>query len=548
MSLDYSKYQGLFDSVCTARNHVYTYGTAGFRDNAKVLNTVMFTTGLVACLRSIALKGEAVGVVVTASHNPPQDNGVKIVEPDGSMLDQAWEPLATKLANMASSGNLQGLIEVLNVELKKYNTVNNTVPSLIVGRDSRESSPYLLNCVKDAASLIMNAKIIDYQLLTTPQLHFLTNEYNKNGATNVPLEESYYLHFSKAWDDILILNNVTRFPINNLVIDTANGIGGPKMEKMLKFWNFRDKVSLINNDWMNPTLLNKDCGADYVKTNQKLPANVQNDVNDGITLHCSFDGDADRVVFYYKDIKNNFHLLDGDKISTLFAKFIGSQLQLAGISSNKIKLGVVQTAYANGSSTSYIESTLNVPVACAKTGVKHLHHEAQKRYDIGIYFEANGHGTIIFSKQFYSVISEEIAMTNDESKLKYLKTLRAFSYLINQTVGDAISDMMGVICVLAIMNLAPSEWDHEYTDLPNKLAKLIVPDRSVFITTDQERKLLAPNGLQKHIDDIVKKYENGRSFVRASGTEDAVRIYAEAQRDVEQLSEEVMNATRKCVE
>jgi len=37
-----------------------------------------------------------------------------------------------------------------------------------------------------------------------------------------------------------------------------------------------------------------------------------------------------------------------------------------------------------------------VPVACVSTGVKHLHHKAA-HYDIGIYFEANGHGTVIFS-------------------------------------------------------------------------------------------------------------------------------------------------------
>lgn len=34
-----------------------------------------------------------------------------------------------------------------------------------------------------------------------------------------------------------------------------------------------------------------------------------------------------------------------------------------------------------------------VPVYCTKTGVKHLHHKAQE-FDIGVYFEANGHGTV----------------------------------------------------------------------------------------------------------------------------------------------------------
>ena len=33
--------------------------------------------------------------------------------------------------------------------------------------------------------------------------------------------------------------------------------------------------------------------------------------------HCSFDGDADRIVYYYQDKAGHFRLLDGDKIATL---------------------------------------------------------------------------------------------------------------------------------------------------------------------------------------------------------------------------------------
>lgn len=37
---------------------------------------------------------------------------------------------------------------------------------------------------------------------------------------------------------------------------------------------------------------------------------------------CSFDGDADRIVYYYADSQGLFHLLDGDKIATLISTFL----------------------------------------------------------------------------------------------------------------------------------------------------------------------------------------------------------------------------------
>ena len=37
--------------------------------------------------------------MITASHNPECDNGVKLVDPAGEMLEFSWESLATNLAN-----------------------------------------------------------------------------------------------------------------------------------------------------------------------------------------------------------------------------------------------------------------------------------------------------------------------------------------------------------------------------------------------------------------------------------------------------------------
>lgn len=55
------------------------------------------------------------------------------------------------------------------------------------------------------------------------------------------------------------------------------------------------------------------------------------------------------------DDKNNFHLMDGDRIATLVAAYLQEMLQKTGLS---LKMGLVQTAYANGASTEYIAEKL----------------------------------------------------------------------------------------------------------------------------------------------------------------------------------------------
>lgn len=88
--------------------------------------------------------------------------------------------------------------------------------------------------------------------------------------------------------------------------------------------------------------------------------------------------------------------------------------------------------------------------------------------------------------------------------------------------------MLLVETVLLHRQWGPAEWDAAYHDLPNRLVRVFVKDRYAFSTTDAERKVVKPDGLQTVVDEIVKKFEKGRSFVRPSGTEDCVRVYAEA--------------------
>ena len=96
----------------------------------------------------------------------------------------------------------------------------------------------------------------------------------------------------------------------------------------------------------------------------------------------AFDGDADRLMFFYHDAEGRFRMLDGDRIAVLCAVFLNELTAAAGLDLN---LGVVQTAYANGGSTAHLER-LKIPTGCAKTGVKHLHKLALD-YDVGVYVD-----------------------------------------------------------------------------------------------------------------------------------------------------------------
>ena len=155
-----------------------------------------------------------------------------------------------------------------------------------------------------------------------------------------------------------------------------------------------------------------------------------------------------------------------------------------------------------------------------------MHHAAAEKYDIGVYFEANGHGTVLFSSSAQRLIS--IHQPSTAAQATALGRLKDVIGVINQAVGDALSDMLLVEVALYHMAYTVEAWDKLYSDLPNRLVKVKVGDRNAFVTEDAERRLVRPLELQAKIDRLVQETK-GRSFVRPSGTEDVVRVYAEAQ-------------------
>jgi phosphoacetylglucosamine mutase len=175
-------------------------------------------------------------------------------------------------------------------------------------------------------------------------------------------------------------------------------------------------------------------------------------------------------------------------------------------------------------------------VVITKTGVKHLHHAALQ-FDIGIYFEANGHGTVLFSNNYWDFTKQLQLLEQEQSNSTSTTTTTASSvffarlpHLIHPAVGDALSDLLLVDVLLQGLHWTLHDWATKlYVDLPSRQLKVNVADRSRVTCNSNETICLTPDHLQGLLDAAVHPLApHGRAFVRASGTENVVRVYAEA--------------------
>jgi len=280
------------------------------------------------------------------------------------MLEQAWEAYASLFANAKDD---DALLEAIRKVVSATKLDLNAKAVVIHARDTRYSLPsiplstdmYLFRPSGTALAQALTdglnafeAESTDYELKTTPQLHYLVRCLNTQGTNSpygVPTQEGYYEKMAVAFKQLM---QAKKKP-SRLTVDCANGVGAPKLADLITYLGDDHlEIKLVNTDTANAKKLNYQCGADYVKTQQKFPP--------GATIAplerwCSLDGDADRLMYYYVDTDGFVRLLDGDKIASLSAMFIMDLVKAAGV---EIKVGVVQTAYANGNSTSYLTKVL----------------------------------------------------------------------------------------------------------------------------------------------------------------------------------------------
>ncbi|KAL3128573.1 phosphoacetyl glucosamine mutase [Cryptosporidium hominis] len=593
------------------------YGTAGFRmnyeENPHRVEQVAMICTIIACLRSI-LEQKWVGVVITASHNPIQDNGVKIVDATGSMLNKDFEQICFNVVNHDYASNpvrvlMRYFKEKLALGDDDLNKIELSKAKLIVGFDTRPSSKYILESIERFTSEFGISRFLNFGFTTTPQLHFMVAFANGLIIDRVPIVikktimfenlikdlekcsnlnkseivssffEVYFAYHEYYFKQLVNLiqnddhsflftqnshlffkakpNKIEKYKINEngiLLVDVANGVGKYHADRVSKILSYAGlNLKMINCD--NPEKLNDGCGAEHIQKNTLPPVgfySYQDYDSDKVDYVAAFDGDADRLIYF---VPNHFHkndnseifLIDGDRISACYVlvvvTLLSQSIREITVETNTIptlSLGVIQTAYANGASTKYLNDLLSAlnpkyfrfSINCVPTGVKHLHRKAEE-YDIAVYFEANGHGTVIHREDKLKSWVEEMSkfgINNNSCRL-----LTYFLNLFNPVIGDAISDMLAFeVARKFVQARFGCKFSMRLYDDLNVIQDKVYLNRcdleTLICDKETEKFLVEPKAIQESIDNYISNLNDNysRAFIRPSGTEEVARVYVES--------------------
>ena len=212
----------------------------------------------------------------------------------------------------------------------------------------------------------------------------------------------------------------------------------------------------------------------------------------------SFDGDADRQIYFYTDEDENIKILDGDKQFAIILTYIKGLLNELGID-EEVSHIFVHSPYTNLKAHKYLAEK-GIDAQVVKTGVKNA-HPVIVNYDIGANNEPNGHGTVAYKLE----VIDQILAKNGKSEEKAAKKLRVLLQISNKLVGDAIANLLLIEAILYDLDMSIKDFDQIYNESPSRMYKIKVADRSKFTITEDESRLTNPLDLQAEIDQAIQK-------------------------------------------
>ncbi|UKK01635.2 phosphoglucosamine mutase [Theileria orientalis] len=575
-----------------------SYGTSGFRANALFptnnLEHVSYRCGLLfASLPFISddyfekyskILGRdrrlGLGIVVTASHNPCCDNGIKLFSPSGHMLESSWEPFFTSFVNTRRPVRDE-LCEIFNQFTYKLRDLN---LSVLIGWDTRPSSESLVSNLRlgiESVFKLLNLGSSEVRLIgtiTSPCISYLLSSNN----LNVKDDEEYLRFLNDS-----VMNVVLKFQALGLVdlastakreelfFDCAYGVGGSKVMKAFDVFRYLGLLPSPCNLHRFGTDydLNNKCGASYIFNTNYFPENLKPHLVKYLGKRfCSFDGDADRIIYYMPsdpvmnaDKEYSVLVLNGDRLIVIKLMLLWTLLRTCR---KRLRIGVLLTRYSNGSTVSFIlglfkkwhseNPGIRWELEFFNTGIKNAERLSEKYY-ISVYYETNGHGNVVFNHLFTQDASCD-KITRSDLRLNQLDSLSLaelkrrldssdtsfdaeFRDKFSESLlfeflslffpgGDAILNSLVLELAFKTLKLTFSDCLHLYDYLPFQLSNYDIPMtfRELFVSsTEDETILVEPEGFQDKINSMTIKFTSCRAFLRPSGTEPILRIYVEAE-------------------
>jgi len=382
----------------------------------------------------------------------------------------------------------------------------NDTPTILIGGDTRESTKTIIETCMDIC-IHNGAQYINIGVMPTPSISYLTTQYHCDGAIVVTAShnpsvdngikilnkngeklddniieklESYmddyqgqeineYSTYINSHDEakdkyIKYLSDIIKTSLKGLKIgiDCANGATSVIAKDIFKMLDA--ELMVINEDSSYGDKINDGCGSTHMEAIQKLV--IENNLDFG----CSFDGDGDRCLM----VDNEGNVIDGDQIIAIIAESLRENRKL-----NDDKIAI--TIMANQGLMIWAKEN-NINTEVTKVGDTYV-YEAMKKYDISLGGEQSGH----------------IIMPNQKTGDGILTGL-TISEIVENT-NKSLKDLASV------MNKYPQIIRNMYSD---------DIDKEIF--KKDEVQLIV-----KEYDEMIKN-ENGKLLIRASGTEELIRI------------------------
>lgn len=276
-----------------------SFGSAGMRYEAEIVKAVAFRIGVAAGELAKSYSPQPIGLVVTASHNPKQDNGVKIMRSDGSMILTSEERLITTLINQKEINvGFESMVKEISIAHPDLysNTNSGTVHVLV---DNRESSTGIIELIKyfsynpRLGIEQSGSSIVDHGSGTTPMLHYFVNRESLFGITKY--KSNYFNTISEGFKAFITRYQCSKVLNNEFQFDCSHGIGSDSLQVFMEKIGSLINIKPFNTN--NPDQLNEECGADYIHSKLRFPKGYKPG-----TPGVSIDGDADRTIFLYSPI------------------------------------------------------------------------------------------------------------------------------------------------------------------------------------------------------------------------------------------------------